>query len=356
MQCIYRDKLLHLKHQRLQRQYRAAQLLQAIWRGISVRRAYGHILVAKRIDRIEGMKNESLKKYQSAVNIQAYWRGFKVRCFYGPVLSSLKKERLFKALKLKEEQNKLLNKMATLIQALWRGYLVRKRYQSMLMKRKIEWQLERNSERQISATSIQAYWRGFSCRQKTKKWLLEQKMQKGMFEEQARATQAHVMNSHLSFPSSGILNSLQSTLGNEKLESLQQASGVSTIEDDKDFVSLSGASESGKLTVARRIQSALIMKSLSASDSRNVSSSGTDFKGKPRSQINELHVDHNRCDGLNMTISECEDISLVNCKMTQNSNCPLTFSRAQEDARHQCKVEMSRAMTFCHAKKVIRKV
>lgn len=311
VQKIYRDKLLHLKQLRLQRQYRAAQLLQAIWRGFSVRRVYGHILVAKRVLRIERMKRESIKKYQCAVHIQAYWRGFKVRCIYGPVLSSLREKRLFKALLLKEEQDKLFNKMAMHIQAMWRGYLVRKEYRSMLMKRMVEWQLEKNRERHISATKLQACWRGFSCRQKTRKWLLEQKMQKRIFEEQqARAAQAQVLGS-------------------------------------------------GKLTVTRRLQSALILKSLSTSDVREVSSSVTDIESKPGLLNNEIPADHQRCEGLNMTVSEREGISLDNCKMTQeeHSISPLIISRGQEeDVAHQCKVKMSHVLTYCDAEKVTIKV
>ena len=174
---LYCDRYLQQK-QLKQKIYKAAQLVQANWRGFATRRKFGPILEARRQWRKERVRREEITR--NAILIQAHWRGYRIRCIHAPTLTALREKR-------DEEKNRNCNQFATLIQSLWRGYIVRKTYLPMLMKRIEETRKEIQHRRQNAAVRLQAWWRGHGVRQRVMLLLLEQRNKRRVLEEQQRA-------------------------------------------------------------------------------------------------------------------------------------------------------------------------
>ena len=246
VQQLYRDKLLHQKQLRLQGEFRAAQLIQAFWRGFSNRKIFASVLKAKQLLRIEKSRKETERMAECATIIQAHWRGYRLRC---TALASLRKYRILKS---KEELDRKFIVTVIVIQSLWRGYLVRKECHPVLIKRMVEWQKNRDRKRYIAAIKLQAFWRGCCIRLKVNKIYFEQRRQIKLLEEQqeqaARILQAYWRKYYCrSCPN-------QKTLQNN--ECLQEFSSAECT-----------SGTSGKLTITRRLQSALKLKSLDMSSS-----------------------------------------------------------------------------------------
>lgn len=178
IRCRFSKQLLTLKLQRLQRINKAAQLLQAIWRGIATRKMYRPILEIHKANRI---KEEAELKVRSATRIQATWRGYHARYIHGPALSVLNQKRIMEARRKEEEISRKLNSGARIIQATWKGQLVRREYVPILKEKMEKWRKERKQNRSKAAIKIQAHWRGVSERKRTKIWLEEQKKKRELF-------------------------------------------------------------------------------------------------------------------------------------------------------------------------------
>ena len=249
---IYGKQLYHLKQQRLQQVYRAAQLLQAHWRGFATRKKYKPVIEVQRALRQERLQQEAKIRNQCAIKIQALWKGFCVRRILQPTLSALKEKRISETLRIREELNRKLNSMASRIQTNWRGYFVRKIYTPVLRERMSMWKLKRKHKRNLAATKLQACWRGHSERQRTGQWLIEQKrMKKAVEEKQQRA--ACVLQTYWRMHCCR-----KQFLQRRKNKNSEVSQSPSTKEHKTTSHSPRG---SGRLTVSRRLESALSLKS-----------------------------------------------------------------------------------------------
>ena len=184
MRQLYHDRLLQRKQLRLQKIFKAAQLLQASWRGFATRREFGPTLEGRRLLRKERFRQEEITRNHSATVLQAHWRGYHIRCICQPTLTAAREKRAKETLKMKEEISRKCNLAATMLQSLWRGYLVRKTYGAVLIKRIEESRKEMHLRRQNAAAVLQACWRGHCVRQKVKMLLLEQRNERRVLEEQ----------------------------------------------------------------------------------------------------------------------------------------------------------------------------
>lgn len=285
VQCFYRDKLLDLKQRRLQRRFSAAQLIQARCRGYFVRKGYVPVLRAMKKTRKERDRKIALLRSQCAVRIQALWRGYSIRSVYGPSLTALRDERV----KTKEEVERNRNVMATFLQAVWRGYLVRRKYRPMLITRLEEWKQRQGYRRQCAATTLQACWRGFCARRKVKSQLLHLKNMRIALDEQRRRA-ALVIQTHWRRRASRV---------GCRHKLIQNESSL-----DKDVSDTAPNTVHGRLTVMKRLQSALrlqlqetdthIGSEVDVSDERNttvekIHSSMKVTKGGTRGDL-EVHV------------------------------------------------------------------
>ena len=330
MRRTYHNELLYRKQIRLQRTFGAAQLLQAFWRGFSVRRCYAPVLEAKRVMRLQ---KEAMTRNISATRIQTRWRGYWARHVYGPALAVLKENRISESLIIKEEMHKKSVIMATIIQGTWRGYLARKMYRLILNKRMNEWRKERDIRSYNAASKLQAYWKGHSVRQRVRP-LLQELSERRTFEKQQekaavvlqalwRGHSCRVRYQKQRHDNQNIHNEIQQTSEDPSLSSIPRPGN--------------------KLTVEKRLQSALKFKmqhskliaDLSLSDNKGCTSTYT--------CSNE--------DGIMQGSLSGED--RPDLDKEQNALVSLTTSRRQEEAvAEQSRVRMSHTMTRSDAEKV----
>lgn len=256
MRCFYRDKLLDLKQRRLQRRFSAAQLIQARWRGYFIRKSYVPVLEAMKKKRKERDRKIALLRSHCAVRIQALWRGYSIRSVYGPTLAALRDERV----KTKENLERNRTAMATFLQAVWRGYLARRKYGPMLITRLEEWKQQRRYRRQYAATTLQACWRGFCARRRVKPQLLQLKYVRVALDEQRRKA-ALVLQTHWRRHGSRVScrhKLMQKQCCSEEVhQDCTTCAIVNVSSVDKDVSDAPSNTVHGKLTVMKRLQSAL---------------------------------------------------------------------------------------------------
>ena len=131
--------------QQMKRRHDAAVLIQAVWKGFSVRRKVLCRLMAAEQHRLEQERIRLDKvREMAAIRIQSLWRGYVVR---KEIARKFEEARLIAIEKQRIEQERIQS--AIRIQSFWWGYQVRK-----LMKR-----------RQAAAFLIQAAWRYHCARQ-----------------------------------------------------------------------------------------------------------------------------------------------------------------------------------------------
>ena len=249
---VYGEQLLNLKKQRLARVFRAAQLLQAVVRGALTRREHGPKLQSLKDLRKERLQQENILKNKCATKIQALWKGYRIRHIHGPEIIALKEKRIQEILAMNEELNRKLNAMATRIQAVWRGFSVRKVYTSVLRRRMEVWHEDRKRKRCQAATVLQAGWRGYSTRKSMKQWMTELRRERKAMEEE-RHKAACVLQAYWRMHSCRI-KFLQQIKSNTLPHNLHgETCNTTTI--------LQKPNMSGRLTVARRLESALELKS-----------------------------------------------------------------------------------------------
>ena len=133
-----------------------------------VRHKYGPLLDTRRERRRE-VERERVRRVQAARNksataLQARWRGYHVRCLHGPTLAALRDKRIEEAKLMRKVMDRKRNCMATRLQATWRGYAARRKYGPKLKCRMEEWRERIRQSRQNAAARIQACWRGHSER------------------------------------------------------------------------------------------------------------------------------------------------------------------------------------------------
>ena len=318
---IYGSQLKAIRQQRQQRVYISAQLLQSIWRGFATRKQYGPVLEAQRALRLQ---KEAEVRNQCATRIQALWKGFCARRVHGPALSGLKQERLLETQRIREELNRKLNANARIIQASWRGHYVRKTYTPLLRERMRIWREERSRRRTLAATKLQAHWRGHCERQRTGQWLLEEKKKK--VEKRHRA--ACVLQAYWR-----MYRCRKQFLQYRKSKS-GEVSEPSSAEGPK-----RSSHSPGRLTVSRRLESALSLKSHNAAPVIHK-------QGTPYSHRNSNGTSTHQ--GFGITVEQDEIV-----QPEQQALMALQISRQRETfAAQQARIKMSQAMMHSEAERV----
>lgn len=356
VQRIYHNKLMQLRQQRA---FRAAQLVQSRWRGFSVRRDYGPILKARREMRKE---KDRMSRYQCAAKLQALWRGYYVRCIHRPWLTVLREKRTQEALKMKHEMGKKFNLMATLLQAVWRGYVVRKKYGPMLSKME-QWRKEISCKRYSAAARIQACWRGHSVRQRVRLQLLEWRNERRALEEQQEKA-ALVLQAHWRGHVTRARHS----------EGLKQTANQSLIEEVQCSSTLNAASEvtqskgnevqsaqysihcSAKLTVTKRLQSALKLRSQKGvQDDDIVTDVRSEYSTSQAAVIHVADVSWVVSSGESSTSEEEGEAGKEGKIMRERqAMTSLVASRHWEEGlTQQSKIKMSNAVPYWEAEKVV---
>ena len=330
---MYSDKLQLLKKQRRGRKLRAVQLLQAVWRGCLTRKQYIPLLEALRQEK---MQREAKLRAQCTTRIQAVWKGYRARCIYGPVLSQLKEKRVHEMLRMKEELNKQLNAMASIIQATWRGHLVRRVYTPLLRERMERWREERCHKRSQAALRLQACWRGHSERQRTKRWLIEKRREKRALEEKRRRA-ACVLQAHWKMHCC------------KKRFIQQRKSRAKPSLPESDRTTSCSPRSSGRLTVSKRLESALSFKSAKvAAVVPSDFGTSTPTNSYTGSESQSGAADESGGGGLRND-GECEKM----VQQEQQALSTLQTSRSRgESAAHQARINMSHAMGHWKAEKV----
>ena len=256
---LYCDELLQRKKMR-QKIYKAALLLQASWRGFSTRRKFYPILEARRIWRKERGRQEEIIRNRNATMLQAHWRGYRIRCIHEPTLLALRKKRVKE---MKEEKSRKCNLFATLLQSLWRGYVVRKTYRPVLIKRMEESRKEIQHRRQNAAVRLQACWRGHCVRRRVMQLLLEQRNERRVLEKQQKAV--ITLQAHWRGHACRVKHTLQQCQLQQAHNTMEGTSPSLKSEACNDLDTLCMTSNSsGKLTVTKRLESALRFRSQAA--------------------------------------------------------------------------------------------
>ena len=282
MYKVYHNELLHMKQLRQKRIFRAAQLLQANWRGLSNRKKYRPVLEARRVMRQQKLRQEAITRNLCATKIQTYWRGYHIRCAHGPAFAALSESLARKELLIHTESLK----MATILQAMWRGYLVRKTYRPILNERMKEWRKEMSHKKHFAAAKLQACWKGYCVRQKVWPLLKQTDEQKTVNNQEERAAvviQAHWRgHSCRSRYNQRIQHRLVSVRKDGILPNLSDASNSNDLR-----------SGSSRLTVTQRLESALKLRTVETEkitvpykeDSQSASQTGGMFGGEVLSPI-----------------------------------------------------------------------
>ena len=322
---IYGWQLQHLKQHRLEKMFRSAQLLQSLWRGFATRKKYGPVLETRRALRQEKLRREAEIRNQCATRIQALWKGVRARRIHGPALYAIKEERLREALRMKEELNCTLNAKAGIIQANWRGHFVRKTYTPLLRERMRIWREERSKRRNFAATKLQAHWRGHCERQRTGQWLVEEKRKKRELEEKQQKAacllqaywRMHCCRKHF--------------LQHRKSKSNEVVSQPKR----------TSPSPSGKLTVSRRLESALSLRSHKI----------TTIIPKHRTTTNSDTTSTN--EGLAFTTGDKGDKDGGIVQQEEEALMSLQVSRQREtSAAQQARTKMTQAIMHLEAERV----
>ena len=245
----YKEHLNAVRSHRLQERNRAAGLVQSVWRGFFVRKIFGPQLEARRAKRkeLERKKAQQVEraKNRSAAKVQAHWRGYQVRCMYGPILSALREKRIEERARRQAEIDRMYHHQATVLQAIWKGHAIRKKYGPELNSRREERMRAKFRKRHRAATNIQACWRGYSVRQRIKPQLLAVRSE--------RNKSATVGQSVEGAQIEGIIRDPTHVLKGAQTQVTKNQETPSTVVGDSKEQSPSR----GKLTVMKRIQSAL---------------------------------------------------------------------------------------------------
>ncbi|CAI8005561.1 Leucine-rich repeat and IQ domain-containing protein 1, partial [Geodia barretti] len=328
---IYGSQLEDLKQQRLQRVYRSAQLLQSIWRGFATRKQYGPVLEVQRALRLERLQKEAEVRNQCATRIQALWKGFRARHVHGPALSALKQERLLETQRIREELNHKLSANARIIQASWRGHYVRKTYTPLLRERMGIWREEMSHRRNLAATRLQAHWRGHCERQRVGQLLLEEKRKKKVLEEK-RHRAARVVQAYWR------MHCCRKQFLQHRKSKSSDVSEPSSAEGPK-----RSSRSPGRLSVSRRLESALSLKSHNAAPV--IHKQGT-LCSQRNSNTTSTHQ------GFGITVENEQD-EIV--QPEQQALMALQISREREKfAAQQARIKMSQAMMHSEAERALQ--
>ena len=271
-----------------QRQHKAAQLLQAIWRGHVVRKLYVPHLNTRREKREEA-KHIQLIRNKNATRLQAHWRGYRLRLIYTPILRSLKEKRIEETKRKEAKKERLHNYQATILQANWKGYQVRKKYGPVLLFMKKRQMNEGIRKQNRAAAHIQAYWRRYTVRQKDRSQMMATKSEQNRIKKERAAVvlqarwKGYVVRMKYSALSKEKCNAITNSVEDEDTrrreecwdESRENMENSITLFDNtsilvnempastisiNQYQAKSPSSGIGKLTVTKRIQSALRMQ------------------------------------------------------------------------------------------------